>query len=101
MVKGDSRPDSFEGATRVEQCIDVWLSCVEFTILNTPLCLLIFVLQYCYSTFTFFMLLCEILVKISKVSKFYPIRAIFEHFVFATWVSVFTDHVPLPNMPPF
>ena len=36
------------------------------------------------------MLLCEILLKISKALKFYPIKTVFALFVFAAWVSVFT-----------
>ena len=41
------------------------------------------------------MFLCEILLKISKVLKFYPIKTIFTLFIFPKWVSVFTEHLPL------
>ena len=40
---------------------------------------------------------CEILLKNSKALKFYFIKTIFPFFVFATWVSVFTEHVPIEN----
>ena len=39
------------------------------------------------------MLFCEILLKISKLLKFCLVKTIFTFFVFATWVSVFMEHV--------
>ena len=41
------------------------------------------------------MLLCEILLKISKALKFYPIKTNFALFVFGTWVPVSTEHAHL------